>query len=86
MRPTGKILNEITNQDTRKTTKVIEASSVYAVLYDNKICNVKVENPIYSPRYTQTVYMNEGSANMQANKLNKRFNIDAFSVKELDIS
>jgi hypothetical protein len=85
-RPKPKVLLEITNKKTYKTEQVLDAEAIWAVFYDNKPINLKTSSLVVQqlgPKYKKVSFSNSGHAFNLAEKLNKMFNTDMFSVYKL---
>lgn len=66
--------------------EVLEGTSLYIILYDNKPFNLRQIYNTYNNngyKYRKLSYVNEASANNQAKKLNKIFQTTLFSVKPI---
>jgi hypothetical protein len=85
-RPKPKVLLEITNKKTYKTEQVLEAEAIWAVFYQDKPINLKTSSIIVQnvgPKYKKVSFSNAGHAYNLAEKLNKIFNTQDFSVYKL---
>jgi hypothetical protein len=85
-RPKPKVLLEITNKKTYKTEQVLDAEAIWAVFYDDKPINLKTSSLVVQqlgPKYKKVSFSNSGHAFNLAEKLNKMFNTDMFSVYKL---
>ena len=85
-RPKPKVLLEITNKKTYKTEQVLEATAIWAVFYKDKPINLKTGSCIMQqvgPKYKKISFSNSGHAINLAEKLNKMFDTDDFSVYKL---
>ena len=85
-RPKPKILLEITNKKTYKTEQVLEADAIWAVFYKDKPINLKTTSIVVhqlGPKYKKISFSNSGHAFNLAEKLNKLFNCNDFSVFKL---
>lgn len=85
-RPKPTILLEITNKKTYKTEQVLEAEAIWAVFYQNKPINLKTSSIVaqqLGPKYKKVSFSNAGHAHNLAEKLNKQFNCQDFSVFKL---
>lgn len=85
-RPKPNILLEITNKKNYKSDQVLEADAIWAVFFKDKPINLKTENLITNqigPKYKKVSFSNSGHAFNLAEKLNKIYNTDEFSVYKL---
>ena len=85
-RPKPKVLLEITNKKTYKTEQVLEADAIWAVFYKDKPVNLKTSSILAAevgPKYKKVSFSNSGHAFNLAEKLNKIFNCQDFSVYKL---
>jgi len=85
-RPKPKVLLEITNKKTYKTEQVLEAEAIWAVFYQDKPINLKTSSILVQqvgPKYKKVSFSNAGHAHNLAEKLNKTFNTQDFSVYKL---
>lgn len=85
-RPKPTVLLEITNKKNYKTEQVLEADAIWAVFYKDKPVNLKVSSIIaqeVGPKYKKVSFSNSGHAINLAEKLNKTFNCQDFSVYKL---
>jgi hypothetical protein len=85
-RPKPKVLIEITDKKTFKTEQVLEAEAIWAVFYKDQPVNLKTINLIpaqMGPKYKKNSFSNSGHAYNLADKLNKMFNTNDFSVYKL---
>lgn len=85
-RPKPKILLEITNKKTYKTEQVLDAEAIWAVFYQDKPINLKTSSIVaqeLGPKYKKVSFSNAGHAHNLAEKLNKLFNTEDFSVYKL---
>ena len=85
-RPKPKILLEVTNKKTYKTEQVLEADAIWAVFYKDKPINLKTTSFVVQqlgPKYKKVSFSNSGHAFNLAEKLNKLFNSQDFSVYKL---
>ena len=85
-RPKPNILLEITNKKTYKTEQVLEAEAIWAVFYQDKPINLKTSSIVaqqLGPKYKKISFSNSGHAYNLAEKLNKMFNTQDFSVYKL---
>lgn len=85
-RPKPTILLEITNKKTYKTEQVLDAEAIWAVFYQDKPINLKTSSIVaqeIGPKYKKVSFSNAGHAHNLAEKLNKTFNTEEFSVYKL---
>jgi hypothetical protein len=85
-RPKPKVLLEITNKKNYKTEQVLEADAIWAVFYKDNPINLKTSSLIaqkLGPKYKKVSFSNSGHAFNLAEKLNKMFNTNDFSVYKL---
>jgi hypothetical protein len=85
-RPKPNVLLEQTNKKTYKTDQVLEADAIWAVFYQDKPINLKTTSVVaqqVGPKYKKVSFSNSGHAFNLAEKLNKTFNTDEFSVYRL---
>jgi hypothetical protein len=85
-RPKPTVLLEITNKKTFKTEQVLEADAIWAVFYQDKPINLKTSSMVahqLGPKYKKVSFSNSGHAHNLAEKLNKIFNTQDFSVFKL---
>jgi hypothetical protein len=85
-RPKPKVLLEITNKKTYKTEQVLEADAIWAVFYQDQPINLKTTSLVVQalgPKYKKVSFSNAGHAHNLAEKLNKMFNTQDFSVFKL---
>jgi len=85
-RPKPTVLLELTNKKTYKTEQVLEADAIWAVFYKGKPVNLKTTSLVaqqIGPKYKKVSFSNSGHAINLAEKLNKTFNCQDFSVYKL---
>lgn len=85
-RPKPKVLLELTNKKSYKTEQVLEAEAIWAVFYKNKPVNLKTTSIVaqqIGPKYKKVSFSNSGHAFNLAEKLNKIFSCEDFSVVKL---
>lgn len=85
-RPKPKVLLEITDKKTYKLEEVLEAEAIWAVYYKNKPINIKISNYLtnkINPKYKKISFSNAGHAFNLAEKLNKIYKCNDFSVYKL---
>jgi hypothetical protein len=82
-RPKPTVLLNYTDPKTYKSEQVLDASGIYAVFYQGKPINLRTLNSLVSypgPKYRKVSFSNPGHAFNLAEKLNKLFKTDQFSV------
>ena len=85
-RPKPNIVLEVTNKKNYKTEQVLEAEAIWAVFYKEKPVNLKTTSLVaqqVGPKYKKVSFSNSGHAFNLAEKLNKLFNTQDFSVYKL---
>ena len=85
-RPKPNVILEITNKKNYKTDQVLEAEAIWAVFYKDKPINLKTSSMVaqqLGPKYKKVSFSNSGHAFNLAEKLNKLFNTNDFSVYKL---
>jgi hypothetical protein len=85
-RPKPNVLLELTNKKTYKTDQVLEAEAIWAVFYKDKPINLKTSSIVaqqLGPKYKKISFSNSGHALNLAEKLNKMFGVEDFSVYKL---
>ena len=85
-RPKPIVLLEITNKKTYKTEQVLEAEAIWAVFYKDRPVNLKTSSVLaqqLGPKYKKVSFSNAGHALNLAEKLNKLYNCEDFSVYKL---
>ena len=85
-RPKPELLLENINRKTYKGEQVLRAEAIYAVFYDGKPINLRTLNTLVSypgPKYKKTSFPNSGAAFNLAERLNRIFNTDKFTVHQL---
>jgi len=85
-RPKPTVLLEVTNKKNYKTDQILEAEAIWAVFYRDHPINLKTSSltpnqPI--PKYKKVSFSNAGHAHNLAEKLNKQFNTQDFTVYKL---
>ena len=85
-RPKPQIILEFINKTTFDSEQVLLAEAIYSVFYKNKPINLRSvnmtnDNPIN--KYKKVSFGNPGHAFNLAEKLNKLFNCEDFSVYKL---
>lgn len=85
-RPKPTIVLSSTNPRTYKSEEVLSADAIYAVFYQNKPINLRTLNSLVSypgPKYKKVSFSNPGHAFNLAERLNKMFKTEEFTVVEL---
>ena len=85
-RPKPTILLEAVNKHTYKAEQVLVAEAIFSVFYDGNPINLRTLNTLVSypgPKYKKVSFSNSGHAFNLADRLNKKFNTDLFSVVKL---
>jgi len=66
--------------------QILKAEAIYAVYYERKPINLRTLNTLVNypgPKYKKVSFSNSGHAFNLADRLNKKFNTDLFSVVKL---
>jgi len=82
-RPKPTILLNYTDPRTYNAEQVLKASAIFAVFYDGQPINLRmILRPMYEPtaKYKKVSFSNAGHAFNLAERLNKLFKTDKFSV------
>ena len=85
-RPKPKILLEITNKKSYKTDQVLGSEAIWAVFYKDKPINLKTTSVVaqqLGPKYKKVSFSNSGHAFNLADRLNRKFRTDKFTVIKL---
>ena len=85
-RPKPTILLEAVHKDTYKAEQILKAEAIYSVFYKNNPINFRTLNKLISypgPKYKKASFSNSGHAFNLAEKLNKTFQTDEFTVVKL---
>lgn len=85
-RPKPNVLLEYVDNKTYRCEQVLEAEAIWAVFHANKPFNLKSSNALTNypgPKYKKTSFSNPGHAFNLAEKLNKMFNTQEFTVVRL---
>ena len=86
-RPKPVIISEIVDQKTYKSEQILEAEAVYSVFYDGNAINLRIINTLVSypgPKYKKCNFSTAASALNLAERLNKKFKTDKFTVHKLE--
>lgn len=78
-----KVLLEYVDKQTYKCDQVIEASGIWAVVFDGQPINLKSSHYLANetvPKYKKTSFSNPGHARNLCKKLNTQFKTTKFSV------
>jgi hypothetical protein len=85
-RPKPNVLLEYVDSKTYRSEQVLEADAIWAVFFKDKPFNLKSANALTNypgPKYKKTSFSNPGHAFNLAEKLNKMFNTQDFTVVKL---
>lgn len=85
-RPKPKILLEAINKHTYKAEQVLSADAIFSVFQDGKPINLRTKNTLVDypgPKYKKVSFSNSGHAFNLAERLNKIFSTDSFTVVKL---
>jgi hypothetical protein len=85
-RPKPNVILENISKKTFKVEQVLEAEAIWAVFYKDKPINLKTSSIVaqhIGPKYKKVSFSNAGHAHNLANKMNKLFNTEDFSVYKL---
>jgi hypothetical protein len=78
-----KVLMETVDKTTYKCDQVIEASGIWAVVFDEQPINLKTSHYLdneSTPKYKKTSFSNPGHARNLCRKLNTQFKTNKFTV------
>jgi hypothetical protein len=85
-RPKPDIILDFTDRKTFKSEQVLKAEAIYAVFYEDAPVNLRSKHAMLDypgPKYKKCSFSNSGHAFNLAEKLNKMFKTDKFSVYKL---
>jgi len=85
-RPKPNVILENISKKTFKVEQVLEAEAIWAVFYKDKPINLKTSSVVaqhIGPKYKKVSFSNAGHAHNLADKMNKLFNTEDFSVYKL---
>jgi hypothetical protein len=85
-RPKPKILLEAVYKDTYRAEQILAADAIYSVFYQGNPINLRTLNKLVSypgPKYKKVSFSNSGHAFNLAEKLNKTFDTEEFTVVKL---
>ena len=85
-RPKPKVLLETSNKKNFKIDQVLDAEAIWAVFYKGKPINLKTTSLLADqpgPKYKKVSFSNAGHAFNLAEKLNKLYNTNDFTVFKL---
>lgn len=87
-RPKPVVILNHTDSKTYKSEQILASDAIYAVFYDDKPINLRSLNSLVNypgPKYKKASFSNPGHAFNLAEKLNKLFKTDKFSVYKLTV-
>jgi len=82
-RPKPEIILESIDKHTYKAEQVLSADAIYSVFYQGKPINLRVSNTLVSypgPKYKKVSFSNSGHAFNLADRMNKKYVTDEFTV------
>lgn len=84
-RPSSRVILENCDEISNKTLQVMEPTEVWTVSYQGRPISIKQLSPQNIPRpiYKRTVFQSRGNAQRLADRLNKRFSVDDFSIQRI---
>ena len=84
-RPKPNIIAEMADKN-YNSEHILEADAIYAVFFEKKPINLRTLNTLVNypgPKYKKVSFSNSGHAFNLADRLNKKFNTDQFTVVRL---
>ena len=85
-RPKPVTILEYVDKKTHKKEEILKASAIFAVFYKDEPINIKTSHSLInfpSPKYKKSSFSNSGHAFNLAEKLNKMFQCEDFTVHKL---
>jgi hypothetical protein len=84
-RPKPIIIFSNIDKDNNTVQQILKGEGVFAVFYDNEPINLKITNRLvnYPTKYKKTTFTHSGHAFNLAEKLNKTYNTDKFTVVKM---
>lgn len=86
-RPKPQIILESVNKQTYKAEQILSADAIYSVYFEGKPINLRTQHTLLSypgPKYKKVSFSNPGHAFNLAERLNKMFKTDSFTVYKLE--